>query len=291
MVKANAPRSVNARRLLSIGSVAASLALPAAAAVAVERTGEDAPAAGTESLLMAQAEGEGQASASGEGEGEGASAGGEGGADGAAPNVAFLRDLGFMTGHLRAGMALYEEGDIEAAKTHMGHPIEEKYGAVADELDRLGYGTLRDDLLALGAATEEAAPAEEIRSMFDAVIAKADAAGAASPASPRERLTALAALGRIAADEYAIGLEGGQLANLHEYQDSWGFLRTIETEAGKLAESENPAAADAANQIIVLVEGLANSYGDLQGEDLRSVDPSVLYGAAGRMEIAALGVR
>jgi hypothetical protein len=285
--------------MLTIGGMAASLALPAVAAADIAR--HEAPAAGGPTdagALFAQAEGEGEGAvpAGGEGEGEGAASGGEGEGEGAAagddapPKVALLRDIGFMTGHMRAGMALYEEGDVEAAKTHMGHPIEEKYDAVADDLEALGHGDLREDILALSAATEAGAPPEEVRALFDAVIAKADAARDAAEATAAEQLLALALLGKIAAEEYAVALEGGSVSNLHEYQDSWGFLRTIEPEAGALAESSDPAVAEAAQEILAQVEGLGSSYGDLQGEGIQSTDPSVLHGAAARMELAALGV-
>jgi hypothetical protein len=143
--------------------------------------------------------------------------GGEGGEGGAnlAPEVSLMRDLGFMTGHLRAGLALCEAGDFKAAKTHMGHPIKEKYGAVAKPLQERGFGDLKARLMALSAAVENEAGVDQVRNE--------------SPRAPADQLMGLAELTRVAADEYQLAINSdGSVKNLHEYQDSWGFLRTVE---------------------------------------------------------------
>ena len=258
--------------------------------------GEGAPAGGEGEGARAGGEG---ASASGEGEGasaggEGASAGGEGEGEGGgsdvAPEVALLRDLGFMTGHLRAGLALYEDGDLEAARTHMGHPIEEKYEAVAGTLDERGFENLRQQMTRLIDAAEGGAEYAEVEATFDEVIATVDQVRAQSDASPAMRLIALAELGMIAAEEYDAAIaDDGSIENLHEYQDSWGFLRTIERQAQEIAESSDDSAVSAsAQEILTRVEVAGEAYGTLQGEDIPSADPSIVYGAASRMELAAL---
>lgn len=80
----------------------------------------------------AQAGGEGEVAGPAGGEGEDAG-------DGTPPKISLLRDLGYMTGHMRAGLALCQAGGLAAARTHMGHPIAEKYDAVAKELDEIGF--------------------------------------------------------------------------------------------------------------------------------------------------------
>ncbi len=248
------------------------------------------------SILLAQAggegEGEGEAAASGEGEGEGeAAAGGEGEGEGEGaanldPDTAFLSGLGFMEGHIRAGLALYEAGDIEAAKTHMGHPIEEKYDAVAERLEALELGGLKADLEALAAATEAEEDFAEVESLFENVRGKIEEARATY--TPAQQVAGLVALTRVAGDEYTVAVAGGEISNLHEYQDSWGFLRTIEAEAAQMAESDDASVAQVGAAILDEVEATNAAYGDLQGEGDYAFDPSILYGAAARMEIAGL---
>ncbi|GHC23809.1 hypothetical protein GCM10008094_13340 [Aidingimonas halophila] len=202
-----------------------------------------------------------------------------------------MRDLGFMTGHLRAGMALYEAGDLEAAKTHMGHPIEEKYDAVAAPLKERGFEDLKDRLMALSAAAEDEAEVEEVRRLFDDVIAGVDDVRADSPGTPADQLMGLAALTRVAADEYDVAIaDDGSIENLHEYQDSWGFLRTVEREATQWAEIDDAEIADAANRFLEQIDAVETVFGDLQGNDIETPDSSLIYGAAARMELAVIAM-
>lgn len=144
-------RVVAVRRTLALGMIAATAfgatAVSAGAIPEGPASVQWVKLAQAKNLLVASAEGggesEGEAASSRHGEGEAAAPGeGEGEAEGGAvnrdPEVRLARDLGFMEGHLRAGMALYEATDLEAAKTHMGHPIQEKYDAVADPLKERG---------------------------------------------------------------------------------------------------------------------------------------------------------
>ena len=242
------------------------------------------------------AEGEGDAHAEGEGEGEGTthaegegSSGGEGEGEGAGsgdPEQALQRDLSFMEGHLRAGLALYEAGDLAAAKTHMGHPIEEKYGAVADPLAERGLDRLREQISGIAAATEAEAPAAEITAAFDA--ARATIEEAREGLSNKDLILGLAQLVRVAGEEYAVAVEGGSISNLHEYQDSWGFLRVVEGELRQIAETDDGAVRHVAEEALEYLAETDAAFGDIQGQGEMTLDPSLLFGAAARIELEAL---
>ena len=127
-----------------------------------------------------------------------------------------------MEGHLRAGLALYEAGDLKAAKTHMGHPIEEKYDAVAAPLEEMGKGALRDRIEAIARAAEAEAPLSEVTKAYDAAVAVMnEVRGGMTPA---DQVMGLAALTRVAGAEYTVAVKGGEVSNLHEYQDSLGLF-------------------------------------------------------------------
>jgi len=279
------------RRALALGTIAGGALGTVAAA---DTGGLAAEEARWLHLAQATAEGEGEAAASGEGEGEGGEGGGEGEGEGEGrsvdPDVAFLRDLGFMEGHLRAGMRLYEVGDFDAAKTHMGHPIEEKYDAVAGTLADLGLDRLQGEITALAEATEAEAPQEDVAAQFETVYLTIEEARAAAPGGERARLLGLAELTRVAADEYSVAVEGGEVSNLHEYQDAWGFLRAVEAEAEGFAASDDAAVAGAGATVLEQVAAADAAFGDIQGDGAFNMDPSLLYGAAARMELAANGV-
>jgi hypothetical protein len=98
-------------------------------------------------------------------------------------------------------------------------------------------------------------------------------------------------LTRIAAAEYDVAIaDDGSVGNLHEYQDSWGFLRTVEAEAERLATSDDAAVAEAGTRILEQVRVTDAAFGDLAGASIPSADPSILFGAAARMDLAAMAV-
>lgn len=290
-------RIVAPRTIIAIGGMTAvAMGLPATAQTtqAAESPSYHVDGEGEgQGLPEYAAEGEGQAAQASEGEGEGEPAvapegEGEGDVSGLESDVAFLTGLGFMEGHLRAGLALYGAGDLAAAKTHMGHPIEEKYGAVADRLAALGHDDLRATISALAAAAEAEKPLEEIDALFEEVRETHEDVRAGF--SLKDQLASYVALTRIAADEYTVAVAGGTLSNLHEYQDAWGFLRVIETEAAELAEDNDATVAAIAETLLEQVGAMNAAFGDLQGGGSFEKDPAVLYAAAARMELAALSL-
>jgi hypothetical protein len=256
----------------ALGGLAALTATGAIAPdFAAAETGKD-----NQTYLLAQAEGEGEGSAEGEGEGT----------TRLDPDIAFLSGLSFMEGHIRAGLTLYEAGDLEAARTHVGHPIEEKYDAVAERLEDLGLGRLRDEISALAEAAEAGADYAEVEALFEIVRATHEEARANF--TPAQQVAGLVALTRTAGDEYTVAVAGGEISNLHEYQDSWGFLRVVETEAQQMAESGDLAIAGVGEGLLDHVAKTLAAYGNIQGEGDFEMDPSILYGAAARMDIVAL---
>lgn len=284
------PRLVNVRRVSTLTGVAALTAAGVIAATGVYAEGEgEGESAEQTSTISAEAEGEGEGhsaapeTASGEGEGEG-----EGDAP-ADPDVALLTGLAFMEGHVRAGLALYEAGDLTAAKTHMGHPIEEKYEAVEDALEQSGHGALEGQIAALATATEAEADLSEVQARFTEMRETMEAVRAGYPAD--KQIEGLVALTRIAGEEYSAAIGDDQsVTDLHEYQDSWGFLRVVEAEATQMVESGDAALAKVAQTLLDQVGVTSAVYGDLQGEGSFDADAEVIYGAAARMELAGLSL-
>ncbi len=287
MIDASKPRAVAARRMLTLTTVATTAVVGFSAGAESQTI---APQQGDGShIVLAQAAGESEEAVAGEEKGEQAAFSGEGEGEGGIsgdPEQALQRDIGFMEGHMRAGLELYESGDLAAAKTHMGHPIEEKYGAVAGPLAELGFDGLRQQIEAVAAATEAEASFADVKDAFDAAQATMDEVRAGI--SPRDQMLGLGALVRVAGDEYAVAVAGGEISNLHEYQDSWGFLRVVETGLSHLAESDDPAIAEAGREALGYLGATDAAFGDIQGEGPMEMDPSILYGAAARIELVAL---
>jgi len=274
-------RRVNARRVKDFsfvatgGLVAASLGAPDASA----NDGASAPAAVAQLYAQASAGG-------GEGEGEGE---GEGGGKAAlATEEGYLAALAYIEGHLRAGIALYRVGAARMAETHMKHPKDEIYASLLPALKRRGAEPFGDALAELAEAVEGGAPVERAEAAFRNLMERLDAAREKAEDTEMARLKSLPLIVRKAAEEYAIAVKDGQLVNTHEYQDAWGFMASARAQARMLTESGDEAVAEAAEQALGHMDATDELFDGLA--PLRSIgtDPSVLHGAAARVELAVL---
>ncbi len=290
MVKKQNTRTIRARRWVMAGAVATAVVGTAGSGQTADITGDqnsDWNASAQDEFMLASAEGEGEAaSEGGEGEGEGGEGEGEGAAA-APPEIQLLTDLGFMQGHAYAGLKLYEMGETELGVEHIGHPIVEKYDAVAEQLEKMGHGGLKAQLEEMSAAAEAGQPAEDVAALYDEVVATLETVRAEVEGGAANQLKALALLTRIAADEYQVAFDGGKMVNAKEYQDAWGFLQIVKEEARELAGSDDAQVAEAAAAILGYAENAESVFSGVKGDGISNPDASEIYGAAARMEIAA----
>ena len=204
-------------------------------------------------------------------------------------DVALLRDLGLIEAHLLTGAALYEAGDIAAAVMHLDQPVAEIYNTVSDPLTARGQEQLREQLANLAAAAQAEASLAELTPLAEA--ARATINDLRNDLPIPLRVTALSVLTRIAADEYSAAVAGETLSNLYAYQTSWGVLRAVEAQAAMMSENEDEAVAQAAAKMLNYLAATDPALGDIKGEGALDMRPSLIYGAAARIELAAIGVR
>jgi hypothetical protein len=81
------------------------------------------------------------------------------------------------------------------------------------------------------------------------------------------------------------------VVNVVEYQDAQGFVRTAHAMLDAIAEERHAAAAEAVASSKEQLDGLSGLWPSLVPPASVESDPSQLYGAAARIEIAALRVR
>jgi hypothetical protein len=223
----------------------------------------------------------------GQSHGEGGE-GGEGTAGaGAAGPTALLVALGLVEGHIRAGAALYAMGEQAMAASHMKHPGDEIYADLVPMLEAAGAEGFAVELEALAAAVESGAEQPAVTDAEAAVVRRIESARGASGASPYERARAIEALVRTAAEEYAIGIVDGQVANLHEYQDAWGFVQVAKEQAARLADAD-PEVAAALGEALAATDAL---FPGLAPQGTVDGDAGILLGAAARIELAGLQLR
>ncbi len=204
--------------------------------------------------------------------------------------LAYLGQLDLINGHLLVGMNLYQQGAIDAAKSHMKHPGDELYSGLQAAFDSRGLPGFAEQLQALNEAVKHA-DAQQVDQAYaqlqTAILAHEQAAG--QPTSASVLLQRATHLLRTAADEYALGVVGGKVVNVHEYQDAWGF--TNEAKALLQAYTGTDAdAQDAIAKVSDLLAGLQSLWPGLTPPKQISGDASKLYGTAARVEFIATGL-
>lgn len=221
------------------------------------------------------------------------SEGGEGGEAGIVAerddDAAYVAALGFIEGHLRVGVALYEAGEAEMAITHIKHPHDEIYAGLAPLLAERGAEAFDTQLTALARAVEGGASVEDVRVAFEAVLHEVEEASEATP--PKMQLDALVLMTRAAAEEYAIGVVDGSIVELHEYQDAWGFVQAVRARATELAGSSDASVAAAAVKVTEALAPIDAIFAGLTPEGPVPGAADVLFGAAAQIEFATLAVK
>jgi hypothetical protein len=208
---------------LALGAAAAMGPLPSSAAWAPPTW--QAPATG----LLAQHGGHAgslPSAVSPEG-GEGGE-GGEGSQEIATSDTAYLAVLGQMRGHLIVAKELMQQGNNAQAEKHIGHPVEELYGAVEPVLERRGVTPFKADLTELLELIQASPGSAATKKAYQAAVTAIEAAMKGVPESVRRNPSTTAAVVRelvkVAASEYNASMADGAIVETIEYQDSRGFM-------------------------------------------------------------------
>jgi Helix-hairpin-helix motif len=170
---------------------------------------------------------------------------------GEAKDVDYMTKLGLMKGHLIVAKELLDLKKVEQAEPHIGHPVEEIYADVEEQLNerkipefKTSLNSLLDMVKAGGKDTAK------MTTDFNASVKSVDGAIAALPVAQRTSskfvLQVINGLLDTANSEYGAAIADGKISQAVEYQDSRGFVvyanelyKTIEPQLRK----DSPAAA------------------------------------------------
>jgi len=94
----------------------------------------------------------------------------------------------------------------------------------------------------------------------------------------------------VAADEYAVGIQNGEVANVHEYQDALGFKEIALDRLNRINDAEAHKAQDAINETRQVINNLNNLWPTTTPEAKVDGEPSKIYGAASRIELEARSI-
>lgn len=243
--------------------------------------GEGGSAEGEGAIIAsADSEGEGVAAGEGESEGEGAAAAGDPSGD----NVDYLFRLGMIRGHLAAFIELHRAGANEMARMHAKHPGNELYDALIPAFAARGKPGFAD---ALDNLIQAEASNGDVEAAYTAAVSEIRANAPVS--NDRTTLLAVARLVATAGEEFDIGVRAnGVIIEPHEYQDAFGFLSAAREMVAEIKSND----IDVIEAVAVAHEQIGFAMASFNGLVVSETEgtSATLYGAAARIEIAALGL-
>jgi hypothetical protein len=223
--------------------------------------------------------------------------GGEGGqgktaGDPLTDDLAYLHQLGILRGQLAVGIDLYRRGDKATAGKHMEYPADELYADLRPALQARHAPDLGQLLKQLADTLGQDSPPARVEADYAALVDGLDQAERAASGA-REPVVVLGAIQRLvksAAVEYAEAVVDGHVVKPREYQDSFGFVRVAKAMLAGL-KGANGADPGTIAKVEQELSSLDVAWPDLVPPEHVSTDPSLLYGAAAKIEIALLSTK
>lgn len=182
---------------------------------------------------------------------------------GEAKDVDYITKLSLMKGHMLVAAELLALNQPQQAEPHLGHPVEEIYVDIQEQLPERKVDEFSDVLTKVQdmvkSKSDNTAEDAQIKGAFTTATQAIDKAIAALPATQRQTpaftLQVINELLDTAAAEYTAAISDGKIAAAIEYQDSRGFVQYAKDTLLKDIEAKLPAAT--AKQ---LTEQLAKLY-------------------------------
>lgn len=147
---------------------------------------------------------------------------------GVAKDVDYMTKLGLMKGHLLVAKELLDQQQPKQAEPHIGHPVEEIYVDVEDQLNERNVKEFKTSLISLEDLVKSKPKDANVKTNFEASMQSVDGGIAALPenqrSSPEFVLQVINELLDAANSEYGAAIANGKVAAAIEYQDSRGFV-------------------------------------------------------------------
>ena len=148
--------------------------------------------------------------------------------------------LAFMTGHVKAGLALYRLGELDMAAPHLLHPVSETHKLERMGLEKFGFNS------APFIKVSEALKSQEAASEIEHLLQESDAnLYYVSQQLGGNSSDIINFLLDTIIDEYSIAVTGGKITDLGEYQDAYGFQVVVQSQAAALPDNKRDLLAAA----------------------------------------------
>lgn len=147
---------------------------------------------------------------------------------GEAKDVDYMTKLALMKGHLLVAQELLAQNQPKQAEPHIGHPVEEIYVDVEEQLNERKVKEFKTNLVNLTNLVKSNPQDAKIKDNFTNSMASVDSAIAALPSEERSKpefvLKVINGLLDAANAEYGAAVAKGKITAPIEYQDSRGFV-------------------------------------------------------------------
>ncbi|MEH2269102.1 MAG: helix-hairpin-helix domain-containing protein [Nostoc sp.] len=147
---------------------------------------------------------------------------------GEAKDVDYMSKLGLMKGHLLVAQELLDQNQPKQAEPHIGHPVEEIYVDVEEQLNERKVKEFKTTLVSLQDLVKSNPKDSKVKTNFTSSVQAVDSAIAALPADQRSKpgfaLQVINELLDSANSEYGAAIANGKVTAPIEYQDSRGFV-------------------------------------------------------------------
>lgn len=161
---------------------------------------------------------------------------------GEAKDIDYAIKLGLMKGHMMVAKELLDLGKPEQAEPHIGHPVEEIYVDVEEQLKERKVPEFKTTLIKVQDLVKSKPDDPQLKTEFDAAMTAIDKAIAALPEQQRQStsfvLQVINGLLDTANSEYAASISNGKISAAIEYQDSRGFVNYAHRSLYPLVEAQ-----------------------------------------------------
>lgn len=147
---------------------------------------------------------------------------------GEAKDIDYMTKLGLMKGHLLVAQELLDQNQPKQAQPHIGHPVEEIYIDIEEQLDERKVKEFKSNLVSLTDLVKSNPKDAKIKTNFTTAVQAVDNAIAILPTEQRSQpefiLPVINGLLDAANSEYGAAVAKGKITAPIEYQDSRGFV-------------------------------------------------------------------
>jgi hypothetical protein len=185
--------------------------------------------------------------------------------EGEARDVDYMTKLGLMKGHLYVAKELLDLQKPDEAEPHIGHPVEEIYADVEEQLTERKVPAFKDPLIALQDEVKAGAKnVSKVTSGYDSSMKSVETAintlAEAQRQTPAFVLQVINGLLDTANSEYGAAIANNKIAQVIEYQDSRGFVLYANELYKSIADTMSKTQPEAHNIISAKLADLTTTW-------------------------------